>query len=112
MLPPFVGVLELPDDVSHVDPPIDVHIEIELFGRMPQDECELPPHAVPLARTHDELAIRTAGRTQVVIREITVYCAFPYHGSGPSTLTQEPLGECPRLNIPGIVMAAPCDEPP
>jgi hypothetical protein len=73
MVPPFVRVLELPDDVSHVDPAIDVHLEIELLGRMPQDECELPPHAVTLARAHDELAIRITGWTKVVIREISVY---------------------------------------
>lgn len=72
MMSPFVRVLELPDDVPHVNPAIDVHLEIKLLGRMPQDECELPRHAVTLARTHDELAIRIAGWTKVVIREISV----------------------------------------
>ena len=72
MVPPIVCVLELPDDVPRVDPAIDVHLEIELLGRMPQDECELPRNAVTLARAHDELAIRIAGRTKVIIREISV----------------------------------------
>ena len=71
-MPPFVRALELPDYVPNIDPSVDIHFEIEFLGRMPKDECELPCNAVSFSRTHDELTLRIAGWTKVIIREISV----------------------------------------
>ena len=60
VVPLLVPLLELADDVLDVDPPVDVHLEVELLGRVAQDEGQSPGHAVPLARPHDELPLVVA----------------------------------------------------
>jgi hypothetical protein len=34
----FVGTLELLDDVLHINPSIDIHLEVEFLGGMPEDQ--------------------------------------------------------------------------
>ena len=60
VVPLLVPLLELADDVLDVDPPVDVHLEVELLGRVAQDQGQSPGHAVPLARPHDELPLVVA----------------------------------------------------
>ena len=38
VIPPLVRRLELLDDVFDVDPTVDVHLKIELFGSVSEDQ--------------------------------------------------------------------------
>ena len=79
VIPPLVRRLELLDDVLDVDPTVDVHLKIELFGSVSEYQGQSSTQTVPLTGPHDEFTLRIACWAQVVICVVTVVGTLSNH---------------------------------